>query len=126
MAYIVIIILAISSLVGFAGFKYGFQKGFKEASGQVVYLDVNKLIDEERKLFVNKYNKLAPEEINEETKAKMQEEIRKISNKIVKAIKENYDNVLIIDKSIEGCVLYTGNRDIVDITEEVIKVVQAN
>lgn len=121
-----IVILGVVFSLGFyIGSRNGYTKGYEKASeeNKVVYLNVSKLIEAQRKNFVDRYKVYKPEEITDEIKEKINAEIKNTSRKIVQAIREKYQDALIIDNTLEGCVFYQNDRKIPDITDEVIRIV---
>lgn len=121
-----IIGLIIFAGVFFAGgFYFGTKEGYSRGveDNKIVTLNTFKVLEAQRKVFLEKY---ANQEITDEVKQKMVEEIKKTSEKIVRAIKTNYGDAVIVDNEIEGCLLYKGNRQIPDITQQVENEISKN
>lgn len=121
----IVILGVIFSLGFYIGSHNGYAKGYEKASeeNKVVYLNVSKLIEAQRKKFVDQYKVYKPEEITDEVKERMNAEIKNTSKKIVQAIRGKYQDALIVDNALEGCVFYQNDRKIPDITDEVIRIV---
>ncbi len=114
-----IISLIIFAGVFFAGgFYFGTKEGYSRGieDNKIVTINTFKVLEAHRKNFLEKY---ANQEITEEVRQKMMEEIKETSDRVVKAIKSNYGDAVIVDSGLEGCLLYRGNKEIPDITQQV-------
>lgn len=125
----IVVLLGVFASGGYYyGTHVGFKKGYNAAmeENKVIFLNVGKMTEKFRNAFVEEYKRYKPEEINEKVREEMSNKIKDTSKKIVNVIRKNYQDALIVDPSIEGCVVYQNERKIPDVTEEVIKVVSSD